>query len=232
MSKKRTDIDELVTQYQSAGIRQGIPQPVWIIGGTLLVGAVGYWAARKFLSNRAERASLKEGSPESIAKLLKMAFENDLAFGMGTNEEQVRSALRSIKSQAQWRKVQLKYKQMYHRELNDALKDELSSSELMEMLFILAAKPEKEGGALPANIYDAWAGRFYAAFLKVNGFISSPDEAAIKAVALELPTQKALILSGVAYQKKYGGRLMEDLKKKLSSSAYYDFLRIIIAKPK
>lgn len=100
--------------------------------------------ARKFIkktvSNRAQSGSMEEGDPATYAKQLKMAFDNDVAFGWGTNEQAVTRVFEEIPSKAVYSKVQKEYSNMYGRNLNADLEDELSSDEYNELIRILNGK--------------------------------------------------------------------------------------------
>jgi CRISPR/Cas system CSM-associated protein Csm4 (group 5 of RAMP superfamily) len=83
---------------------------------------------------------MDEGDPATYAKQLKMAFDNDVAFGWGTNEEAVTRVFEEIPSKSIYSKVQKEYSNMYGRNLNADLEDELSSDEYNELIRILNAK--------------------------------------------------------------------------------------------
>lgn len=95
---------------------------------------------KKTVSNRSQSDSMDEGDPATYAKQLKMAFDNDVAFGWGTNEEAVTRVFEEIPSKNMYSKVQKEYSNMYGRNLNADLEDELSSDEYNELIRILNAK--------------------------------------------------------------------------------------------
>lgn len=95
---------------------------------------------KKTVSNRSQSDSMDEGDPSTYAKQLKMAFDNDVAFGWGTNEEAVTRVFEEIPSKSMYSKVQKEYSNMYGRNLNADLEDELSSDEYNELIRILNAK--------------------------------------------------------------------------------------------
>ena len=95
---------------------------------------------RDIRRSQAEKGSLEEGDPALIAKQLHMAFENDTWFGWGTDEEAIKQLFQSLPSQRFYRDVQQRYRQMYGESLNEALEDELTSEELMEVLAIYHSK--------------------------------------------------------------------------------------------
>lgn len=184
----------------------------------------------KQISNKAHSKSFDDGTPETLAKQIKMAFENDGYFGTDTNA--LRTVLIQIKSKSELDKVYKAYQKEYHSNLYKDMSDELQATEYNEMLQIMAAKPEKAGQALTANQYQAWAKRLKAAFDKTYSFIPGTDEPAIKAVFNEIPTQAAFINVGKAYYKEYSENLMEALKGELEFYEFSDYMKIITAKPK
>lgn len=95
---------------------------------------------KKTISNLTERRSLEEGDPATLAKQLKMAFENDNYFGWGTNWEVVKQVFQEIPSKSMYSKVQREYSRLYNKSLNADLEDELSSDEYNELIRILNAK--------------------------------------------------------------------------------------------
>lgn len=189
---------------------------------------------KKFVINKIEdkahEKSFEDGTPQTIAKQLKMAFENDGYWG--TDVDTVRKVLTEIKSKAQMKKIFDAYTKEYHNNLYKDLSDELQTSEYNEMLQIIAAKPDKEGQAPTVNQYSAWAKRLKAAFDKTYGFISGTDEKAIKAVFNEIPTQTAFIQVGKAYYKEFGENLITALKGELEVWEYSDYMKIITSKRK
>lgn len=189
---------------------------------------------KKFVINKIEdkahEKSFEDGTPQTIAKQIKMAFENDGYWG--TDVDTLRKVLTEIKSKAQMKKIYDAYTKEYHNNLYKDMSDELQTSEYNEMLQIIAAKPDKEGQAPTTNQYTAWAKRLKAAFDKTYGFISGTDEKAIKAVFNEIPTQTAFIQVGKAYYKEFGENLITALKGELEVWEYGDYMKIITAKRK
>lgn len=189
---------------------------------------------KKFVINKIEdkahEKSFEDGTPQTIAKQIKMAFENDGYWG--TDVDTLRKVLAEIKSKAQMKKIYDAYTKEYHNNLYKDMSDELQTSEYNEMLQIIAAKPDKEGQAPTTNQYTAWAKRLKAAFDKTYGFISGTDEKAIKAVFNEIPTQTAFIQVGKAYYKEFGENLITALKGELEVWEYGDYMKIITAKRK
>jgi len=105
--------------------------------GLFLLGRHLY---KKTVANRSQNDSMEEGDPATFAKQLKMAFDNDTAFGWGTNEDAVNQVFLEIPSRSMYGKVQREYFNMYGRNLNADLEDELSSDEYNELIRILNAK--------------------------------------------------------------------------------------------
>lgn len=119
---------------------------VAIVSTVLLGSATGLFFLARHLyrnvrANAAQKNSLEVGDPATFAKQLKMAFDNDLAFGWGTNEDAVKSVFQQLPSKSMYSKVQKEYSKMYNRSLNADLEDELSSDEYNELIRILNAKP-------------------------------------------------------------------------------------------
>lgn len=96
---------------------------------------------KKTVANRSQQSSLEEGDPATYAKQLKMAFDNDNSFGWGTNEEAVMQVFQVIPSKSMYTKVQKQYANLYGRNLNADLEEELSSEEYNELIRLLNAKP-------------------------------------------------------------------------------------------
>ena len=105
--------------------------------GLFLLGRHIY---KKTVANRSQSDSMEEGDPATFAKQLKMAFDNDVAFGWGTNEDAVTRVFEEIPSKSMYGKVQKEYSKMYGRSLNADLEDELSSDEYNELIRILNGK--------------------------------------------------------------------------------------------
>jgi hypothetical protein len=211
-------------------VKEKILYTLFGVGG--LVGLT-WWGSKKIkgaIENKAQGKSFNEGTPETYAKQIKMAFENDGYFG--TDTKALRTTLIAIKSKAELKKVFDAYTKEYHKNMYKDMSDELQLTEYNEMLQIMQGKPDKTG-TVPTNVqYDAWAKRLKAAFDKTYSFIPGTDEAAIKAVFTEIPTQTAFINVGKAYNKLYSANLITDLKSELEFYEYGDYMKIITAKPK
>jgi hypothetical protein len=209
-----------------------------LIGLVVLGGA--FYFGRKLIRNvkatNEEKKTYEDGSSATYAKQLKMAFENDMPFGWGTDEDAIRAVLRKVPSKDIFRQVITSYERLYARSLMEDMKDELTSSEYNEVLAILAAKPDRITGNYKATIgivqYQSWARRLKAAFDITYGPFPGTDEAAIKAVFMEIPTQAAFQNVGMAYKQEYGRDLISDLKSELEFWEYAPMINIINTKPK
>jgi hypothetical protein len=208
------------------------------VGLTLLTGA-GIWAIIHFGSkaiqkgkeDKSNSGSFTPGTAKYKAKQIKMFFENDGNFG--TDTPQLRTLLQKITSKEEMQQIRKEYQAQNNSVLDDDLKKELQSSEWIELSQIIAAKPEKAGQkVLGDTLYKAWAIRLKAAFDKTYSFIPGTDERAVKAVFDEIPTQRAFINVGIAYNREYKRSLMEDLKSELTSSEYATIFKLIMDKPK
>ena len=202
---------------------------IGIVGGGVFFGRK---LVLKGVANREEKKSFDEGTPATLAKQIKMAFENDGWWG--TDTEKLRTTLREIPSKQVFLQVQASYKKLYNSNMITDMSDELQATEYNEMLQIIAQKPDKTGGkpTNPILSYDGWAKRLKAAFDKEYGFLPGTDEEAIKAVFNEMPTQKAFIMTGIVYNKLYASNIITDLKGELEMWEYNDYMKIILSKPK
>jgi hypothetical protein len=210
--------------------------PLWFAAGTILLIGGGFFLVRKIVRTVSERKvemkSLEEGTPETYAKGLKMAFEND--GWPGTNMAEVRRIMTEIPDKEFLERVKKKYQERYHRPLNSDLSDELQTSEYKEIISIVAAKPPKKVKAGSAVVYNylAWAKRLKAAFDKEYGMFPGTDEPAIKQVFFEIPSQSAFLKVADAYLNEYHASLIDDLKSELEFWEYPDYMKIITNKPK
>jgi hypothetical protein len=197
------------------------------VGGTIWLGNK---LIRKALSNREENKSFEDGKPATIAKQIKMAFDNDGVWG--TNVTALREALTSVESQKDWLEVTKSYTKNYHSNIFRDLADELQSSEYNEMMQIINAKPLKKGQAPQANQFRAWAKRLKAAFDKEYLIFGGTDGDSIVATLNEIPTQSAFIKTGVQYKTLYGNNLLDALKSESEFGQYDEWMSIIIKKRK
>ena len=183
------------------------------------------------VANNQENKSYIEGNAATYAKAIKMAFDNDGWWG--TDTQALRTTLRNIPTKNEFRKVIVAYHKMYRQNLMEDMSSELQSTEYNEMIAILAAKPDNI--LTKQNVqeqYKDWAKRLKAAFDKTYGIFPGTDEAAIKAVFNEIPTQYDFQMVGNAYQQAFNSNLMDDLKSELEFWEINDYLHIIYSKPK
>lgn len=223
-----------VATYQKGQTRQeglSIQTKIFLgVGAALALGfgvRWGYKSFQKIQSSKAESKSFTEGSSETLAKQIHMAFAND--GWPGTNLTELRAIMTRVKSVEDWDRVVRAYKALYDKDLNRRIEDELQSSEFKEFLAIKGSKPKKNGQIVPGStLYRAWAIRIKAAFEKTYGPFSGTDEKALDAVFNEIPTQRAYINVGRAYNKEYPGR---DFTKDLKDEVDYDhYIKIILKK--
>ncbi|RYY91018.1 MAG: hypothetical protein EOO15_00310 [Chitinophagaceae bacterium] len=209
-----------------------------LVGLVVLSGSffIGRSIVRQARSNSEEKRTYDDGNAAYYAQKLKMAFENDNPFGWGTDKAAVREVLRMIPSRDIFKKVINSYQKLYARSLMGDLKSELTLSEYSEMLAIVAGKPDQisRGGAplVGPQQYQAWARRLKAAFDITYWGVPGTDEAAIRAVFLEIPTQSDYQQVARAYQSEYGSELSRDLKSELEFWEYKPMMEIIMKKPK
>ena len=106
---------------------------VLVLGGSFFIGRK---LVRKVKSNTEEKKTYEEGSSATYAKQIKMAFDNDMWFGWGTDEAALRKTIRAIPSKDEFRKVINSYQNLYSRSMMKDMQDELTSTEYNEMLAI------------------------------------------------------------------------------------------------
>jgi len=206
----------------------------YTIASGLVIGAgiyAIYRVVRKGKEKKSDSKSFQDGTPQTIAKQIKMAFENDGK--PGTDIDKLRMIMSALKSKEQFIQVTKEYEKQFHSLLLQDMKDELQSSEYDEMLYIKESKPEKNGGKIPLEtLYKNWARRLKAAFDKTYSIFPGTDEKNIKAVFSEIPTHRDFIQVGLAYYRIYKANLITDLKSELEYWEYPDYMKIIALKPK
>ena len=209
-----------------------------LLGVVVLSGSffLGRSLIRKARADSEEKKSYEEGNEAAFAKQLKIAFDNDMWFGWGTDEAAIRRTLQAVPSKDVFRKVINSYQKLYARSLMKDMQDELTSTEYNEMLAIINAKPDSGNKlftpALSQNQYLSWAKRLKAAFDITYGPFPGTDEDAIKAVFMEIPTKAAFGQVALAYKKEYNDDLMKDLQSELEFYEIGPMLNIIAKKPK
>ncbi len=204
-----------------------------ILGGSFFIGRR---IIRRARANNEEKKTYENGNPATYAKQIRMAFENDMWMGWGTDEESLRKTIVAIPSKEEFRKVINSYQKLYARSMMADLQDELTTSEYNEMLSIIAAKPDN-GTAQTQNLqtplqYQSWAKRLKAAFTVSYGIFPGTDEDAIKAVFTEMPAQRDFLETAKAYKAEFGNDLVNDLRSELEFYEYAPTMEIILKKPK
>ena len=198
---------KLFASLIAAGITVGV---VWLIIW------LAYKKVKKFRADREESKAFGNSKHATWAKQFMQAFENDSAWGWGTDEALVRQTMRAIPSKEDFDKVAASYKtQTKGGNLIQDLSSELSSTEYEEMLAIKNSKPAKAKDVKPGQkIYDpeGWARRLHAA-VNYHYWTGMPgtDDEAIRAVFSEMPTQQAFYATATKYLKFYGTHLWDDL---------------------
>ena len=73
-----------------------------VLGGSFFIGRS---IIRKARSTSEEKKTYEEGSAATYAKQIKMAFENDMWWGWGTDEDALRKTIRAIPSREEFKKI-------------------------------------------------------------------------------------------------------------------------------
>lgn len=204
-----------------------------LVGGTFFIGRKLVREARAMSE---EKKTYDDSNAAYYAQKLKMAFENDNYFGWGTDKVEVRGIMRKIPTKAEFKSVMASYQKLYARSLMADLKEDLTTSEYNEMLAIIGGKPDtitKNGQPIiGAQQYRSWAQRLKAAFDITYWFVPGTDEPAIKAVFMEIPTQRDFQQVVKVYKSEYGDDLIDDLKSELEFWELAPMMEIIQQKPK
>jgi hypothetical protein len=167
------------------------------------------------IATSSDKKSFQAGTPATIATQIGMAFQNKGRAGVSISD--LREVMTNIRSQDELAKVRVEYRKQFGTDLNNDLKSKLQTSEYNEMLQIMEGKLEKPGETISAKQLQAWARRFKAAFDKTEWGMPATDEDAIRAIMVEIPTQRAFLLVAASYEKLYGKKLNDDLTKELLS---------------
>lgn len=208
--------------------------------GLVAVGSaffIGRSIVRKLISRNEQKFTYDDDKPAAAAQKLKLAFENDNWMGWGTDEATIKNVIKGIRSKDEFDKVIKSYQKLYARSLMADMQDELDSEEYQEVVAMLSSKPDqfKEGAIqLPtATRYKAWAQRLQKAFNETNwGLPYGTDEAAIREVVAEIPTQAAFMETAHQYQLSYGEELISRMKSELSSAELKAINQQLANKPK
>lgn len=204
-----------------------------VIGGSFFIGRS---IVRKARANTEEKKTYEDGTPATYAKQIKMAFENDMWWGWGTDEEALRKVIIAVPSKDEFKKVINSYQKLYAQSMMADMQAELTTSEYNEMLAIIASKPERGNAPIQIQLSSlqcqSWAKRLRAAFEVTYWMLPGTDEDAIKAVFMEMPSQAAFWETAKAYQSLYGDDLVADLKSELEFWEYVPMMEIIMKKPK
>ncbi len=226
------------TEQQSEGMTTGETIKYGVIGLIVIGGCffIGRSLIRKAQADKEEMKTYTEGSEATFAKQIKMAFDNDMAFGWGTDEEKLRATVIAIPSREAFGKVVKSYQKLYNRSMMRDMQEELQSTEYNEILYIIAAKPERGNQLLPPSLspaqYSSWAKRLKAAFDITYWGFPGTDEEAIKAVFSEMPTQAAFAQTAAYYNKAFGRNLQKDLDSELEFWEKDGIMDILNKKPK
>lgn len=187
-----------------------------LLAGVSLLSYVAFlFVQRQIRKARAEKeqtASFGTDKYATWAKQFKQAFDNDGWWG--TDVPLVRSTMRAIPTKDDFTKVQESYKRMYKgANLIVDMSDELTRMEYQEMLAIRSAKPKNtEDKSIRRFSPSSLARRFYAALNYTwLGYLPGTDEAAVKSVFHDIPSQQAFKDTAYVYRKDFGTSLRTDL---------------------
>lgn len=113
-----------------------------LTGGYFLIHNAVKTARVKKQQEVIEERGLDAGAPEGWAKRIKMAIDNDNAFGWGTDEEAIYQVFRELPNKRAYTLVQRAFKTLYKVDLNAAIQDELDSKEYATVMAIYNKKPK------------------------------------------------------------------------------------------
>lgn len=203
-----------------------------ITGGVLTLAIGGLLTYRWHVNKKASKLhdkSIDKNTPETYAKQIKMAFENDGWWG--TDVKALRKTIVAIPSRDFFDKVIEAYRVLSKnkRNLLEDMADELKTSEYNEMIHIISSKPQKEGEP-SKDKHEAWAQRLKAAFDIEYGWFPGTDDDAVDAVFNEIPTQQDYKLMVEAYEKRFGN-FEEELKSEVGWWDFDTYMEQIKSKP-
>jgi hypothetical protein len=241
MMDNQNQIEPIQYQSASANTTMQTASGDWTMRDKLIFGLFAFtvlggsiWFVQRFVFNyfkdKEANKGFEDGSAAAIARQIKMAFDNNGYWG--TDEDALRAALKTVKTQEHWKDIVASYKKQYNQNLLSDISDELQTSEYNEMMNIITAKPSKDKKAKTVNNYTAWARRIKAAFDKTYMGIPGTDETALLSVFNEVPTRAAFQLTGEAYKKEFGTNIIEAMQSEAEFGQFEKWMSIIIKKPK
>ena len=194
----------------------------YVIGGVLVAGALvtGIWylsnKAKSITQKVAEKESLTEGTPESLAKLLKVALEN-----WNVDEAVVFDVFSKISSKSQYQEIIKAYSRLTNGKLlNEDLENGMNSTELRTLMATLDVKADRTSSPQTVKNYS----KDYAIRLQnaIYGFgTRSTTSDVIISVFTEIPNLMILEDTKKEYRILTGKDLLEDI------SYETDFMPII-----
>lgn len=200
--------------------------------GGVTVGAIAFLLGRKIIRDQAAKreAGKAFGTDEAatLAKLFKVALDNNFPFGLGTNEELLRDLLiNRIPDAKTWEKVQRSYAtQNPGHTLAIDLANDLGDTEYQELLLILQSK------IAPANTHELY--RSYAQRLRLAmdyqalGFWEWTDTEGVKAVLKNITNPAEWEQLNQAYRTEFGGaELVSDLDDEFYMPWDFDWRELV-----
>jgi hypothetical protein len=176
--------------------------------GGLAVGGLTFLivrhSLRKAKANKTEQKTLSDGSPETYAQQLVMAFDHWYGVNMG----ELRFVVQAIPDMATFKKVTDKYASLTKRAAGAFYQDiaqKLSQSEQREISGILKGKPLKPGQK-PGFDWNSAIGithRIKAALDDKVWGVSYTDTDALEAALRDIPSLTAFAMIKIQYKKEY-----------------------------
>lgn len=204
-----------------------------VIGGVGLTALIIFTSKliKGKIADKSDSKSFEAGTPQTIAKDIKMALDNKWDFGPDTKA--LRGILQRIKSKAELESVRAEYNKQFKKAMYADIEGHVKSTEYVELYQIMQTKPDKTGGKVAKpTLYKAWATRLKAAVDRKYTVFTGTDEEAIKAVLYEVPTQQDFVEVGKVYLKDYHANIVTVLKSELSASEYVSIISIVTTKRK